>query len=110
MSSLLAAFRDNERLKQDEMHIELDPGMLQALHSVIFGDDFADPGSRQMLAALETLTPREREILVRRSGLGESRAHLRQRFAVTQERIRQLERGAIKKCKQYAEALIALSE
>jgi RNA polymerase primary sigma factor len=60
-----------------------------------------DDRSIQVERALATLSPKEREILRLRFGLGDGREHtleeVGQRFAVTRERIRQIEMGALRK-------------
>jgi RNA polymerase primary sigma factor len=57
--------------------------------------------SSQVERALAALSPKEREILRLRFGLGDGREHtleeVGQRFAVTRERIRQIEMGALRK-------------
>jgi RNA polymerase primary sigma factor len=56
---------------------------------------------RQINSALETLTPREEKVLRKRFGIGESTDHtleeVGQDFAVTRERIRQIEAKALRK-------------
>jgi RNA polymerase primary sigma factor len=80
----------------------------------VFGDVVADPGAvtpedalletdarRRVRAALSALSAREREVLELRFGLGNSHGHTLQeiadRFGVTRERVRQIEKRALQR-------------
>jgi RNA polymerase sigma factor (sigma-70 family) len=58
----------------------------------------------RVIRALVPLSPREREVLVRRYGIGTERAHTYQeiahRFMVSRKRVRQIETGAMKKVRR----------
>lgn len=62
----------------------------------------------QISAALDSLTPRERRVLTLRFGLGGRRPHtlleVGREFGLTRERIRQIERNALRKLRQSERA------